>query len=112
MKDYVGDIRRIFLLLVALLLIGNPPALSAGKEAPSVEYVTGTVLTVQSLETPNNKNKALGSKNLLTIQLTSGEESGKQVMSINHLTNQPFFDINPGPGDNIILALNEVQAFL
>ena len=109
MKDYVGDIRRIFLLLVALLLIGNPPALSAGKEAPSVEYVTGTVLTVQSLETPNNKNKALGSKNLLTIQLTSGEESGKQVMSINHLTNQPFFDINPGPGDNIILALNEVQ---
>lgn len=109
MKDYVGDIRRIFLLLVALLLIGNPPALSAGKEAPSVDYVTGTVLTVQSLETPNNKNKALGSKNLLTIQLTSGEESGKQVMSINHLTNQPFFDINPGPGDNIILALNEVQ---
>ena len=109
MTDYVGGIRRIFLLLVVLLLIGNPPALSAAKEAANVDYVTGTVLTVQSLETPTNKNKALGSKNLLTIQLTSGEESGKQVMSINHLTNQPFFDINPGPGDNIILALNEVQ---
>jgi len=109
MTDYVGGIRRIFLLLVVLLLIGNPPALSAAKEAANVYYVTGTVLTVQSLETPTNKNKALGSKKLLTIQLTSGEESGKQVMSINHLTNQPFFDINPGPGDNIILALNEVQ---
>jgi uncharacterized membrane protein len=83
--------------------------LAAGNNTQSIEYVNGVVLSIQSLDVTPNKKVGISSKSLVTILLTSGAESGKQVQSINYITNQPLFDISPNPGDKIILAVSDVQ---
>lgn len=107
-------LQRIFLLyilvnVIAFLHLDVAPALAAANNPQPIDYVNGVVLSVQSLEIPSNKNMGVSGKNLITIQLTSGAEAGKEVQSINYTTNQPLFDINPNPGDKIILAVNETQ---
>lgn len=97
------------LMVIWIIIFTAGSALAAAKDAGKVEYVNGVVLSVLQLEVPANKNMGVSGKNLLTIQLTSGEETGKTVQSINYLSNQALFDINPGPGDKIILAVSEVQ---
>lgn len=109
MKVYSNFLVRIIVAVSMLLTLSTVSVLAAPSDTGKVEYVNGVVLSVQSLDVPGNKNMGVNSKKLLTIQLTSGEDSGKQVQSINYLTNQSFFDINPDPGDKIILAVNEVQ---
>lgn len=107
-------LQRIFLLyilvnVIAFLHLDVAPAFAAANNPQPIDYVNGIVLSVQSLEIPSNKNMGVSGKNLITIQLTSGAEAGKEVQSINYTTNQPLFDINPSPGDKIILAVNETQ---
>jgi uncharacterized membrane protein len=109
MKLYASFIRGIIVIAMMLAIHSSPIAFAAASETGNVEYVNGIVLSEMSLEVPANKNIDGSSKKLLTIQLTSGQESGKQVESMNYLTNQPLFDINPGPGDKVILAVNENQ---
>jgi uncharacterized membrane protein len=108
------NLQRIFpsyilIALIACLLFGTVPVLGAGSNAESIEYVNGVVLSIQSLDVAPNKKVGINSKSLVTILLTSGAESGKQVQSINYITNQPLFDISPNPGDKIILAVSDVQ---
>ncbi|AJQ26387.1 YibE/F family protein [Pelosinus fermentans] len=108
------NLQRIFpsyilIALIACLLFGTVPVLGAGSNAESIEYVNGVVLSIQSLDVAPNKKVGISSKSLVTILLTSGAESGKQVQSINYITNQPLFDISPSPGDKIILAVSDVQ---
>jgi len=100
---------RIIMAVLVVLVLGVVPVSAASSDTGKVEYVNGVVLSAQSLDIPGNKNMGITSKKLLTIQLTSGEEAGKQVQSINYLTNQPLFDINPDPGDKIVLAVNQVE---
>jgi len=109
MKLYSNFPMRIIVAVITLLILSAVSVVVASNDTGKVEYVNGVVLSEQSLDVPGNKNMGITSKKLLTIQLTSGEEFGKQVQSINYLTNQPLFDINPSPGDKIILAVNEVQ---
>lgn len=107
-------LQRIFpgsicIILIACLLFGIMPAMGAGSYKQPIEYVNGVVLSVQSLDVAPNKKAGISSKSLVTVLLTSGEEAGKQVRSINYITNQPLFDISPNPGDKIILAVSETQ---
>ncbi|MDF2633207.1 MAG: YibE/F family protein [Pelosinus sp.] len=101
--------RYILVVLIACLFFGTVPVLGAPNNAPQLEYVNGVVLSIQSLDVAPNKKVGVSSKSLVTILLTSGEEAGKEVQSINYITNQPLFDINPSPGDKIILAVSEAQ---
>jgi uncharacterized membrane protein len=107
-------LQRIFLLyilmnVIVFLHLDVAPAFAAANNPQPIDYINGVVLSVQPLEIPANKNMGVSGKNLITIQLTSGAEAGKEVQSINYTTNQPLFDINPSPGDKIILAVNETQ---
>lgn len=101
--------KHVLLILIAMLLFGAMPILAAPNNPVSIEYVNGVVLSVQSLDVSSNKSVGISSKSLVTVLLTSGEETGKQVQSMNYITNQPLFDINPSPGDKIILAVSETQ---
>jgi uncharacterized membrane protein len=101
--------RRVLLILTTMLLFSVMPAFGASNNPVLIDYVNGVVLSVQSLDVSTNKNVGINSKSLVTILLTSGEESGKQVQSMNYITNQPLFDINPNPGDKVILAVSETQ---
>jgi uncharacterized membrane protein len=94
---------------IACLLCSTVPVLAATNNTQAIDYVNGVVLSVQSLDVAPNKKVGVSSKSLVTILLTSGEEKGKQVQSINYITNQPLFDINPDPGDKIVLAVSEAQ---
>lgn len=107
-------LQRNFLLYILMnaivfLHLNVAPAFAAANNPQPIDYINGIVLTVQPLEIPSNKNMGVSGKNLITIQLTSGAEAGKEVQSINYTTNQPLFDINPSPGDKIIIAVNETQ---
>ncbi|GMB01603.1 YibE/F family protein [Pelosinus sp. IPA-1] len=108
-------LQRIFLLyilmnVIVFLRLDVAPAFAAANNPQPIDYINGVVLSVQPLEIPSNKNMGVSGKNLITIQLTTGPEAGKEVQSINYTTNQPLFDINPSPGDKIILAVNETQS--
>lgn len=107
-------LQRIFLLyilmnVIVFLHLDVATVFAAASNPQPIDYINGVVLSVQPLEIPSNKNMGVSGKNLITIQLTSGAEAGKEVQSINYTTNQPLFDINPSPGDKIILAVNETQ---
>jgi uncharacterized membrane protein len=109
MKSQLFFSKYVLLILIAMLLFSAIPVLAAPNNPVSIDYVNGVVLSVQSLDASANKGVGISRKSLVTILLTSGEESGKQVQSINYITNQPLFDINPSPGDKIILAVGETQ---
>lgn len=109
MKLKLIFLRRVLVTLATLLLCSAMPVFAAPSNPPTLDYVNGVVLSIQSLDVSPNKNVGITSKSLVTILLTSGEESGTQVQSMNYITNQPLFDINPSPGDKIILAVSEKQ---
>ena len=110
MKIYQKNLTFLVLMTFGLLLFNHASVVAAAKDGGrGVEYVNGTVLSILELDVPENKNMGVRGKNLVTIQITSGEEVGKTVQSINYLSNQSLFDINPDPGDKIILAVSEAQ---
>lgn len=110
MKWYSSFIGRMIALLMLLSVISNAPVFAASNDTAAVDYVDGVVVSELSLDVSKNESMGISSKKMLTIQLTSGPEAGKQVRVINYLTDQPLFDLDPRPGDKIILAVNEVQA--
>ncbi|MBC8015699.1 MAG: YibE/F family protein [Sporomusaceae bacterium] len=109
MKLYSNFISRIIPLMILLSVMSSVSVFAASNDTAVVDYVDGVVLSELSLDVSKNESMGISSKKLLTIQLTSGPETGKQVRVINYMTNQPLFDLDPRPGDKIILAVNEVQ---
>ena len=109
MKLYSNVIGRIIALMMMLSVISSISVFAASNDTPVVDYVDGVVLSELSLDVSKNESIGISSKKMLTIQLTSGAEAGRQVHVINYLTNQPLFDLDPNPGDKVILAVNDVQ---
>lgn len=109
MKNAQFILKRLIIMIIGVLIFSMMPVVFAAKDVQKVEYVNGVVLSVLAIEAPDNKNMGVTGKNLLTIQLTSGEESGKTIQSMNYLSQQTLFDINPSPGDKVILAVGGTQ---
>lgn len=107
MNLYVTTVRRTLALFILLFLMNVASVYAAENPPATIDYVNGTVVSEMSLEVTDTKSIDGMTKKLLTIQLTSGPDTGKQIETINYLTNQPLFDLNPGPGDHIILAVNQ-----
>jgi uncharacterized membrane protein len=102
---------RVLALLVVLAVFGHSVIFAASsdkdaKTAPAIEYVTGTVLEVQSLTSTKSKQGVERSE-MISICLTSGPESGNTVHSVNYTMNRPGFDINPKVGDKVIIAVSQ-----
>lgn len=109
MKINKKIIGRLIIMMLGVFMFNTVSVLAAANDTGKVEYVNGVVREVLSLDVPENKSMGIRGKNLLTIELTSGEESGKIVQSVNYLSNQSLFDINPSPGDKIILAVSGIE---
>lgn len=107
MNLYVTTVKRTLALFILLFLMNVASVYAAENPPATIDYVNGTVVSEMSLEVTDTKSIDGMTKKLLTIQLTSGPDTGKQIETINYLTNQPLFDLNPGPGDHIILAENQ-----
>ena len=102
------------LLLIFLLLAAGSVGVAASQgnpvpSVPAVEYVQGVVVSVQALDNPAVKRHArLNVKDsLVVIRLTSGSESGQEVKSINRTQNMPGMDIEPQPGDKVVVAVSQ-----
>lgn len=101
---------RLPLLICLVLLAGAANAFAnpnnTKPEVPPVDYVKATVVSVQALESKGNKS-LIGSSEIVTLRLTSGPESGQEVRSVHHKMNMPGIDIDPKPGDNVLVAISQ-----
>lgn len=87
-------------------LAAAPPTDSLGQTEPArIEYVRGTVLTVQDLE-QMKKIQGFQGADRVVIRLTSGPETGKEVKVINYRMGRPGFDINPQADDHVVVAVS------
>lgn len=79
-------------------------------DTPSVDYIQGVVVSVQEMYTPIVK-KAPGmvtdGTDLVIIHLTSGPESGQEVKCVHNKISMPRMDIDPKPGDKIVVAVTQ-----
>ncbi len=103
---------KIILLLCLLFTFGcsicaaAPPNLPP--KAPQIDYVEGVVVSVQPLDRPTGKRlPGMEGADSVVIRLTSGPESGREVTSIHHKMSMPGMNIEPKPGDKIIVAVTQ-----
>jgi uncharacterized membrane protein len=95
------------LLLFILIMLLPSGILQAAPAAQPVDYVKGTVIFVGPLDQSMQKQYQMAKGELVSIQLTSGPESGKVVDTFNFVSDRPSaYEIRVKPGDKIIVAVS------
>ncbi|MBP2634280.1 MAG: YibE/F-like protein [Firmicutes bacterium] len=97
--------KLLALIFILLLYINNVQAAPAAPAAPPVEYEKGVVVQVGQLDPSMQKEYQMGKGELVTIQLTSGPETGKVVDTFNFVSERSPYEIKVKPGDKIIVAV-------
>ncbi|MDF2930140.1 MAG: YibE/F-like protein [Anaerospora sp.] len=102
--------KRIFIVMIILLFSAGLTAEAAPKDTAPVQYEKGTVVAVGALDASMQKEYFMGQGQLVSIQLTSGPESGKVVDTFNYITGKSMYEIHVNPGDKVIVAIsNDMQ---
>lgn len=102
MKKTVAWLSTLFIIIFTM------PAYAASTgNAPPVEYEKGIVLQVSPIDKTMQKEYFMGQGELVTIQLTSGPETGKTVNTFNYVTGRSPYEIKVNPGDKIIVAISQ-----
>ena len=110
MKRPFGLLIAAALLLIAgLFLWTGAPALAqpapAAGDIPKIQYVKGLVLSQEAMAIdPARAQRGLGAT-LIKARVTSGPDSGQEVVIINRTMDRSFYNIAVQPGDRVILAL-------
>lgn len=95
--------KRLFILMGMLLMFAN--TVQAAPPAAPVEYEKGVVVHVGQLDPAMQKQYQLAQGELVSIQLTSGEEAGKVVDTFNFVSERSPYEIRVKPGDKVIVAV-------
>ena len=105
--------RRISGLLGIILLVGflflwpsvAEPAQPGTGDIPTIAYVTGRVISEEPLAVDSARaQRGLGGT-LVKVQVTSGPNSGQEVVIINRTMERSFYNITAKAGDDVILAI-------
>jgi uncharacterized membrane protein len=99
-------VKKIALLCIMLFISSLTAVLAAPEgEAPPLEYEKGVIRTVEPL--PQSVQKQFLPKGeLVTLQITSGPESGKVVNSYNYIDEHSPYSIKVAPGDKVIVVVS------
>lgn len=74
-------------------------------DIPKILYVTGKVISEEPLTVdPAKAQRGLGGT-LVKVQVTSGAETGQEVIIINRTMERSFYNITAKAGDEVILAV-------
>lgn len=97
--------KRILIVgvLLASLFLSLP--VSAATE-PVVDYEKGIVVSVAALPSAPQTKALVGERFRVRIRLTSGNEIGKEVETINQVTGNAAYDIHVAENDKIIVAIS------
>lgn len=72
---------------------------------PKISYFQGVVLTLEKMEVdPARAQRGLGAT-LVRAQVTSGPDTGQEIVIINRTMDRSFYNIMAQPGEKVILAL-------
>ena len=96
-------------LVVGLFWVFGAPALAqpaqAAGDIPKIEYAKGLVLSQEAMAIdPARAQRGLGAT-LIKARVTSGPDTGQEVVIINRTMDRSFYNIAVQPGDRVILAL-------
>ena len=81
------------------------PAQKGAGETPPIVYVTGRVLSEEPMAVdPVRAQRGLGGS-IVKVQVTSGPDSGREVIIINRTMERSFYNITAKAGDDVILAM-------
>ncbi len=97
----------ILFLFFSFLLAFTPTSFAAAPRQSTINYEAGEVLDSHTLPGSGRKNAGIREAKLVTVKITSGSEQDSQVKIINYLTGRFAFDIDPAPGDKVIVAISE-----
>ena len=95
--------RRLLVIIMIMLL--STGVLQAAPAAPPVEYEKGIVVFVGPLDQTMQKQYHMAKGELVSIQLTSGPETGKVVDTFNFVSDHSAYEIRVKPGDKVIVAV-------
>lgn len=103
-----GSARWAVLIMLCLLFMTQ----SAGAKVPSdtdeipkINYVKGIILSSEPMEVdPARAQRGLAAT-LIKARVTSGTDTGQEVVIINRTMERSFYNILAKPGDKVILAL-------
>ncbi|HWR43510.1 YibE/F family protein [Sporomusa sp.] len=93
------------LLLLILVMILSAGILHAAPAVSPVEYEKGIVVFVGPLDQSMQKQYQMAKGELVSIQLTSGPETGKVVDTFNFVSERSAYEIKVKPGDKVIVAV-------
>lgn len=95
--------KRLLALIVIMLLSSG--ILQAAPSVAPVEYEKGIVVFVGPLNEAMQKQYQIGKGELVSIQLTSGQEAGKVVDTFNFVSERSAYEIRVKPGDKVVVAV-------
>ncbi|MDR3591346.1 MAG: YibE/F family protein, partial [Negativicutes bacterium] len=99
--------KKIALLCIMLFVSLFTAALAAPENEPApLQYEKGIVRTVAPLEQSGPKQYLLPKGELVTLEITSGSETGKVVESVNYVDEHSPYSIKVAPGDKVIVAIS------
>lgn len=93
------------LLVIILIMLVSTGVLQAAPAAPPVAYEKGIVVFVGPLDQAMQKQYHMAKGELVSIQLTSGPETGKVVDTFNFISDRSAYEIRVKPGDKVIVAV-------
>jgi uncharacterized membrane protein len=101
-------VKKLALLSVLYFLISSFATVLAAPEndVPPVQYEKGVVRTVAPLEQAKQKQYYMPKGELVTLEITSGPESGKVVDSYNFVDEHSPYAIKVAPGDKVVVAVS------
>ncbi|HWR07487.1 YibE/F family protein [Sporomusa sp.] len=93
------------LLLILVMILSTGVSHAAPAAAQAVEYEKGTVVFVGPLDQSMQKQYQMAKGELVSIQLTSGPETGKVVDTFNFVSEHSAYEIKVKPGDKVVVAV-------
>ncbi|TWH46979.1 YibE/F family protein [Sporomusa sp. KB1] len=93
----------VLITMITMLLL--PSILQAAPAVSPVEYEKGVVIFVGPFDQSMQKQYQMGKGELVTIQLTSGPETGKVVDTFNFVSERSPYEIRVKAGDKVIVAV-------
>jgi len=100
-------VRKLALLCIMLFISSFATVLAAPEtDVPPVQYEKGVVRTVAPLDLSKQKQYFMQKGELVTLEITSGTDSGKVVDSYNFVDEHSPYAIHVVPGDKVIVAVS------
>jgi len=95
--------KKIFIILTGILLLFNIISVSA-QEKPVLPSQTGIVRSIVYEDLGDISGKS-SEKQVVTVEVLSGDFKGERIVTDNMLTSNPAYDIDLSKGDKVILHL-------